>query len=68
MYVSNGPSQVPVPDVTGLSVHDATQILEQAGFLVQVNQGLGDHVQSYNPTGQAPKGSTITIVVGLTFP
>jgi hypothetical protein len=25
-----------------------------------------DHVAGYSPTGQAPKGSTITITVGLT--
>jgi eukaryotic-like serine/threonine-protein kinase len=63
----NGPSNgdVAVPDVTGLTQDQATAALEQAGFGVQVNQGLfGKKVTSYSPTGQAPQGSTITINVG----
>jgi eukaryotic-like serine/threonine-protein kinase len=68
VQVSNGPAQVPIPNVTGMSVDDATNALQQAGFQVTVVQGLGDHVSSYAPTGQAPKGSNITIKVGLTFP
>jgi hypothetical protein len=51
--------------VTGLSLHDAVQALEQAGFQVQVNQGLGDKVFSYSPTTPQPKGTTITLNVGL---
>jgi serine/threonine-protein kinase len=68
VHYSNGPAQVPVPDVQGMKVDDATNVLQQAGFQVQVNPGLGDHVASYSPTGTAPKGSTITIIVGLVFP
>ncbi len=59
------PGQVAVPDVTGMSQDQATATLQQAGFTVQVNQGLfGNKVTSYSPTGQAPQGSTITINIG----
>ncbi len=68
VHVSNGPPLVPIPNVQGLSVDDATKALEQAGFQVQVNQGpVGDHVTGTSPSGQAPKGSTVTINVGLTL-
>jgi serine/threonine-protein kinase len=57
--------EVPVPNVTGMSQDQATSALQQAGFGVQVNQGLfGNKVTSYSPTGQAPQGSTITINIG----
>jgi eukaryotic-like serine/threonine-protein kinase len=57
--------EVPVPDVTGMTQDQATSALQQAGFGVQVNQGLFGHkVTSYSPTGQAPQGSTITINIG----
>jgi len=70
VHVSNGPPQVAVPDVQGLSVRAATRVLEQAGFLVTVNSGFfgGDTVVSYSPTGQAPQGSTITLNVNFSFP
>jgi serine/threonine-protein kinase len=67
VHVSDGPPLVPVPDVQGMKVDDATKVLQQAGFQVSVNPGIGDRVASYSPAGQAPKGSTITINVGL-FP
>ena len=55
------------PDVAGLSVQQATQELEQAGFQVQANTfGLfGSRVFDYSPVGQAPRGSTITLDVGI---
>jgi eukaryotic-like serine/threonine-protein kinase len=66
VWVSAGPPQVPVPDVTGMNEHQAVQALEQAGFTVAVQGGtFGQRVTSYSPTGQAPKGSQITIVVGF---
>jgi len=66
VYVSAGPPMVNVPDVDGLNVNQAEQVLTAAGFAVTVNSsGLGHKVVSYSPTGQAPKGSTITINVGL---
>jgi len=59
------PGNVAVPDVTGMTQDQATAALAQAGFGVQVNQGLfGDKVTSYSPTDQAPQGSTITINIG----
>jgi eukaryotic-like serine/threonine-protein kinase len=66
VYVSTGPPQVNVPNVDGLNVNQAESELTQAGFQVTVNQlGPGNTVGSYSPTGQAPKGSTITINIGL---
>jgi eukaryotic-like serine/threonine-protein kinase len=71
LNVSNGPPQVTVPAVVGYTSQQAVQVLEAAGF--QVNQqytqtgAAGDNiVQSQNPDGnsQAPKGSTVTIVIG----
>jgi serine/threonine-protein kinase len=67
--VSNGPPLVPIPDVTGQRCQDAQQTLQEAGFQVQVDQGLfgdlfGDKVQDMSPQGQAPSGSTITLQCG----
>jgi eukaryotic-like serine/threonine-protein kinase len=64
--VSAGPPMVKVPDVNGLSVDRATRILERRGFSVNVNQvGPLDNVFNHSPSDQAPKGSTITLWVGL---
>ena len=64
-----GPPQVAVPDVTGMSAQQAIQALRGAGFQVQEQGGGfgggGGTVTSYSPTGQAPQGSTITIVVNF---
>jgi eukaryotic-like serine/threonine-protein kinase len=69
VWVSPGPPEVAVPDVQGLSQQQATQELQAAGFQVSVNNTfggiLGNKVTSYSPTGQAPKGSTITINIGI---
>jgi serine/threonine-protein kinase len=68
--VSNGPPQVPIPDVQGQSCQNAQQTLQQAGFQVQVQQGVfgrlfgNNQVQSMSPTGQAPSGTTITLQCG----
>jgi eukaryotic-like serine/threonine-protein kinase len=65
VVVSAQPAQVNVPDTVGMSVQQATQVLQAAGFQVQVNSfGGGDGtVFGYSPTGQAPPGSTITLEV-----
>ncbi|HET7012309.1 MAG TPA: PASTA domain-containing protein [Streptosporangiaceae bacterium] len=63
--VSQGPPAIAVPNVQGMPLHDAIQALEQAGFQIQINQGLGDKVLSYAPTTPQPKGTTITLNVGL---
>jgi eukaryotic-like serine/threonine-protein kinase len=72
--VSSGPAEVNVPDVTGMTVRQATQTLQAAGFNAQVESfGLGNNpngrVWGYSPTGQAPRGSTILLDVlpGTTF-
>ena len=63
--VSTGPQVVSVPDVIGASVEQATQILQAAGFHVQVNRyGPFDKVFDFSPTTQAPRGSTIVLDVG----
>ncbi len=67
VQVSSGPQMVPIPNVDGLSVEAATAALQAAGFQVQVNQGIGNTVSGTNPSGQAPKGSTVTINVGFVF-
>jgi eukaryotic-like serine/threonine-protein kinase len=63
--VSTGPAEVSVPDVIGMSVRQATQVLQAAGFQAQVQSfGLGgNRVWDYSPTGQAPRGSTIQLDV-----
>jgi eukaryotic-like serine/threonine-protein kinase len=64
--ISPGPPMVAIPNVDGQSVAQATHILEQLGFSVNVNQvGPVDNVFNYSPNSQAPKGSTITLWVGL---
>jgi len=64
--VSAGPQLVDIPNVDGQDVNQAIKILTQAGFQVSVNRvGPGHQVFNYNPTGQAPKGSTITIFIGF---
>jgi eukaryotic-like serine/threonine-protein kinase len=68
VWVSQGPSQVNVPDLTGMNLDDAENALTSAGFNVTVNQlGPGHHVITWSPQGQAPQGSTITVTVGLGF-
>jgi eukaryotic-like serine/threonine-protein kinase len=64
--ISPGPPMVPIPNVDGQSVAQATRVLEKLGFSVNVNQvGPVDNVFNYSPNNQAPKGSTITLWVGL---
>jgi serine/threonine-protein kinase len=64
--VSTGPAIVNVPDVIGLSVEQATQQLQAAGFHVVVNRFSPiDRVFDFSPVGQAPRGSTVTIDAGL---
>lgn len=63
--VSTGPQVVSVPYVIGASVQQATQMLQAAGFQVQVNKyGPFDKVFDYSPTTPAPRGSTIVLDVG----
>jgi eukaryotic-like serine/threonine-protein kinase len=66
VYVSQGPPGVPVPNVQGMSVKQAVRTLRHAGFQVSIQQqGPGNTVGKYSPTGVQPQGSTITIYVGF---
>jgi len=63
--VSTGPQLVPVPNPIGMTVQDARQLLQNAGFQVKVNTFINfGRVFSYSPVGQAPPGSVITLEVG----
>jgi beta-lactam-binding protein with PASTA domain/predicted Ser/Thr protein kinase len=72
LYVSKGPKQSTVPDVTSQDEAGATETLEQSGFTVDlVDQDTFDPNQdgivlSQDPPGgtKAKPGSTVTIVVG----
>jgi serine/threonine-protein kinase len=65
--VSTGPQLVTVPDLTGMTADQATRLLEDAGFQVKVNRFafFNNKVFAYSPTGQAPRGSTITLDIGF---
>jgi serine/threonine-protein kinase len=63
--VSTGPQLVPVPNPVGMTVQDARQLLQNAGFQVKVNTFINfGRVFAYSPVGQAPPGSVITLEVG----
>lgn len=67
LVVSKGPNLVEVPDVYLDGVESARQTLEDAGFVVKVEEGTGylglGYVTSQDPDGgsMAQPGSTITI-------
>jgi serine/threonine-protein kinase len=72
IVVSTGPPPVSVPDVTGQNETDATNTLQDRGFKVASQDVLVTDptqdgvVQSTDPASgdKAPKGSTVTIMVG----
>ncbi|HEY8479283.1 MAG TPA: Stk1 family PASTA domain-containing Ser/Thr kinase [Spirillospora sp.] len=56
---------VPVPNVVGLPVKDARKALRESGFRVNVTGFGGNIVRFQSPSdGEAPRGSTVTIVRG----
>ncbi|MGW2282581.1 Stk1 family PASTA domain-containing Ser/Thr kinase [Streptomyces sp. NPDC001770] len=66
LTVSKGPRMIEVPDVTGKDVDEARDLLEDAGFEVEVDRpflSFSDTVgsQSVDGGGRAAEGSTITI-------
>ena len=67
LVTSLGPEFVEVPDVYGKNSGEAKQILEEAGFQVEVNRlaGFFNSVGSQSPSAgeSARKGSTVTITV-----
>jgi serine/threonine-protein kinase len=72
LFVSKGPKESTIPDVSSLDEETATETLEQSGFTVDVvDQDTFDPDQdglvlSQDPPGgtKAKPGSTVTIVVG----
>jgi len=72
LFVSKGPKQTTIPDVTSQDQDSATQVLEQSGFSVDVQQqdttdpAQDGIVLSQDPAGgtKAKPGTTVTIVVG----
>jgi serine/threonine-protein kinase len=68
--VSNGPPEVPIPDVQGQNCNQAAQALQQAGFNVSVAQGWfhRDQAAGTSPSGQAPGGSAVTLQCGSDNP
>ena len=76
LYVSKGPKQSTIPDVTSQDEASARQTLEQSGFVVAVqDQDTTDPNQdgivlSQDPPGstKAKPGSTVTIIVGRLLP
>ncbi|HEY7100855.1 MAG TPA: Stk1 family PASTA domain-containing Ser/Thr kinase [Mycobacteriales bacterium] len=63
LVVSTGPAIVEVPDVRGLSIDDARQKLQDAGFRVKVRSLRIGNVIAQSPGGgsQRKQGSTVTI-------
>ncbi|MFC6883044.1 Stk1 family PASTA domain-containing Ser/Thr kinase [Actinomadura yumaensis] len=58
-------ASVPVPNTVGQNVKDARQALRSSGFKVKETGWGGDTVRFQNPGGgEAPRGSTVTIVRG----
>jgi serine/threonine-protein kinase len=72
LIVSKGPQVAPVPDVSGFGAADATKILRNAGFKVQVDRiDVTDQTQygivvDQTPAAaeQAPLNTVVTITVG----
>jgi len=67
IYVSPGPPNVAIPNVDGQGVLQAYHRLRALGSQVTTQQAapFGKTVFNYSPSGQAPRGSTITIYYGL---
>jgi eukaryotic-like serine/threonine-protein kinase len=66
IVISPGPPMVTIPNVDGMRVGKAIRTLQNLGFQVQVDRvGPFATVFNYSPTGQATKGSTITLFIGL---
>lgn len=65
LVVSKGPKPVAVPDVLGMEAEQATQVLENAGFEVEVKDfpipGSTINLQRPSAGSKQPPGTTITI-------
>jgi beta-lactam-binding protein with PASTA domain len=65
--VSEGPPEVQIPgNLVGMRFSQVQQTLQALGFTVSGQQqfGFGQKVTSISPAGEAPAGSTITVVYG----
>ena len=65
--VSKGPEMIAVPNVRGKATEEAKKILTDAGFKVEVEQQFWSGFALGTRPGEgelAPKGSTVTLVVG----
>jgi eukaryotic-like serine/threonine-protein kinase len=66
VHYSPGPPTIAVPNVQGMPVAQAIEILREAGFQVAVDHsGPGDTVGSYAPQGDQPQGTVITLTIGI---
>jgi len=66
VHYSPGPPTSPVPDVRGLPVSQAIVVMHNAGFRITVNHaGPGGTVGDYQPQGDQPKGTVITLTIGV---
>ena len=68
VVLSEGPVMVEVPDVASRQVGEARQVLEDAGFTVDINEVLGGffgtvRLQEPSAGTLAPRGSTIRLTV-----
>ncbi len=65
--VSKGPALVDVPNVVGMDVKEAKQLLTDAGFQIKTEKQLAvvilNKVYSQSANGQAPKGSLIILKI-----
>ena len=76
LFVSKGPAESTIPDVTSQDEESATEALEQSGFTVDVQEqdttdpNQDGIVLSQDPPGntRAKPGTTVTIVVGRLVP
>jgi serine/threonine-protein kinase len=65
VVVSKGPELIPVPDVTGKSVPEATQILQAAGFVVDgvVGNPTKEVLATSPPAGEPhPRGTKVVLL------
>ena len=72
VVVSKGPKPVPVPNVVGATVEDATQALDDAGFVVDASKTKfstdierGRVIRQNPADGRLQPGQTVTLVVSL---
>lgn len=71
LTVSSGPSSVPVPNVGGMPLADATNALSGSGLVAKITYSIqagGDGTvvqQDPAPAATAPKGSAVSIMVAV---